>query len=675
MTAYLDTARSHRSFAAGLWFRRTIASEAASVLWTAGPGHGRTGGGFTISLDAEGFLRSELTGGAGEPLVLPTAVSQNTWTWVRLAADPRHGRVSLYAKEIDPDRELGTAEVALASDWALVPGEFTVAGDASRSPGSMFTGKIEDPRLYGTLADLEAGDPANAIVAWQMGRDFATSQVFDAGPQGCHGVLHNRPTRAVTGHGWTPGSVRYSDAPAEWNAIHFHADDVDDQQWPADFSFTIPEELSSGCYAFRLRQGRSVDHLPFFIAPRGRTGSRVLFVAPTNTYLAYANEHLWEGERGESHARMMDFPIRLDDAERTLRDHPEFGRSVYDSHADGSGVVYASVRRPLLNVRPDHHNWLVGGRRHFGADLFILGWLRRTGIAFDVVTDNEVHRQGRELLGRYDVVVTGSHPEYVTAEHYAAVIDYLDGGGNLMYLGANGFYWVTSYLDEEHSGIEIRRGYAATRDWSSHPAELHHSSTGQLGGAWRHRGIDTNPLLGIGMTGCGFATGSGYTRTDDSYAPDLEWIFDGVTSRILGKHGLVLRAAAGDELDGTDFQRGTPARTRVLATSAHSELYYPAIETQTEIGPRLDGRSNPRVRADMVYVCPQGTRGAVFSAGSIAWAGGLAHNGYDNDLARVATNVLRRFSHAEPHAPSRQRGTRSLGRQWIRAARSRPWHA
>ena len=53
------------------------------------------------------------------------------------------------------------------------------------------------------------------------------------------------------------------------------------------------------------------------------------------------------------------------------------------------------------------------------------------------------------------------------------------------------------------------------------------------------------------------------------------------------------------------------------------------------------------VRADMVFFeCPNG--GAVFSTGSIAYAGSLAHNGYDNAIAQITGNVLRRFRDPAP---------------------------
>jgi N,N-dimethylformamidase len=40
--------------------------------------------------------------------------------------------------------------------------------------------------------------------------------------------------------------------------------------------------------------------------------------------------------------------------------------------------------------------------------------------------------------------------------------------------------------------------------------------------------------------------------------------------------------------------------------------------------------------------------GAVFSVGSIAWSGSVAHNRYENNVARVTHNVLERFADPTP---------------------------
>ena len=60
-----------------------------------------------------------------------------------------------------------------------------------------------------------------------------------------------------------------------------------------------------------------------------------------------------------------------------------------------------------------------------------------------------------------------------------------------------------------------------------------------------------------------------------------------------------------------------------------------------------DASAMSTVRADMVfYEVPGG--GAVFSTGSIGWFGGLATDGYDNDVARITANVLQRFRDPSP---------------------------
>ena len=40
--------------------------------------------------------------------------------------------------------------------------------------------------------------------------------------------------------------------------------------------------------------------------------------------------------------------------------------------------------------------------------------------------------------------------------------------------------------------------------------------------------------------------------------------------------------------------------------------------------------------------------GGVWSTGSIAWAASLAADGYDNNVARITGNVLRRFADPTP---------------------------
>ena len=65
--------------------------------------------------------------------------------------------------------------------------------------------------------------------------------------------------------------------------------------------------------------------------------------------------------------------------------------------------------------------------------------------------------------------------------------------------------------------------------------------------------------------------------------------------------------------------------------------------------PGTGGTENDWVRADMVYFeTPNG--GGVFSTSSIAWAGSLSHNNYDNNVSKITGNVLDRFVDPKPMA-------------------------
>jgi N,N-dimethylformamidase len=58
--------------------------------------------------------------------------------------------------------------------------------------------------------------------------------------------------------------------------------------------------------------------------------------------------------------------------------------------------------------------------------------------------------------------------------------------------------------------------------------------------------------------------------------------------------------------------------------------------------PGLGGTENRDVRADLTLY-ETATGGAVFSTSSIAWAGSLSHDGYENNISRITSNVLDRF--------------------------------
>ncbi len=226
-----------------------------------------------------------------------------------------------------------------------------------------------------------------------------------------------------------------------------------------------------------------------------------------------------------------------------------------------------------------------------------------------------------------------------------ALEEYLGAGGRLMYLGGNGFYWITSFDPERPHVIEIRRRQG-TRMSEAGPGEYHHSTTGEPGGLWRYRGRAPQRLVGIGFCAQGVDHGAPYRRQPGSFDADAAFIFEGVgADEIIGDfESLVLASgAAGLELDRYDPKLGSPKNAIILASSyGHSDFYQRTVEEVNLNSGQLGGGEDPEVRSDVVYFeTPKG--GAVFSVGSITWCGSLSHNNYQNNVSRITGNVLDRF--------------------------------
>jgi N,N-dimethylformamidase len=265
------------------------------------------------------------------------------------------------------------------------------------------------------------------------------------------------------------------------------------------------------------------------------------------------------------------------------------------------------------------------------------------------VDDETLDREGLGLIGNYRCLITGTHPEYYSTGMLNALEAYLAQGGRLMYLGGNGFYWKIGWHRELPGAIEVRRGESGTRTWAGEPGESYLSTLEEPGGLWRSLGRAPQRLVGVGYASEGFDVGSYYVRLPGSYDPRAAFIFDGVDADRIGDFG-AFAGAAGLELDIVDFTLGTPRHSVRLASSEdHSNIYMLTPEEILTNYPGTDGIENPLVRADMVFFETE-SGGAVFSTGSIAWAASLADENYQNSVAHISENVLRRFLDARPFA-------------------------
>jgi N,N-dimethylformamidase len=584
-------------------------------VWTRLPARGRpqvllARGDLELFLDAAG-LPSIRFGGVSLPARQPLAPEH----WIRLGVSFSDGSVGLHVA----DERVATRPVGISPP----AGPVTLA--ASAGGGDHFNGRLEELQIGSRKYDI---------------RDLR---------------LVNGPTAAVTGRMWDDDSTDFRGAHDQYAAVHFHEDDVEDARWSPVAELVVPRDLRSGIYAFRLTAAGLTDHVPFILTPpRGRATARIGLLLPTLTYLAYANERLIAA--GEGGMVPVGAAVRLDEADSWLSEHPEAGLSVYDRHADGTGCCLVSMRRPVPNFRPDFVWWNTGAPERFSADLYIADFLDHRGEAWDAFTDHDLHDQGAELLQRYEVILTGTHPEYCTREMLASLRQYLENGGRVMYLGGNGFYWVTSIDPQRPYLAEVRRGINGTRAWTSRPGELRHQTTGEQGGLWRYRDHPPNALVGVGFTAQSDSRdrAPGYRRTSVSFEPSYSWIFDGVSDAdVIGGYGLSLGGAAGYEIDRHDPALGSPERSAVLMTSQgmHPDSYLLVVEDAEVMIPNVTASTNSRVRSDVVYL-PYDGGGAVFSVGSCSWCGSLSHNSYDNDIHRITDNVLSAFLAARGVPPT-----------------------
>ena len=632
-----------------------------ATIWPTRPGRGpqailsrldaEAGQGFALGLDAAGRPAIQLGLGAGETVALTAGgpLTERRWyrVWASFDAESRR----LWAGQVPLDPTTGQAQFAetvLQQAPRLAGGgDLLIAAQGGAAPNAHFNGKIEAPAIFDHLASLPNGPdhlPSGALARWDFAQEISSTKVLDSGPQQLHGRLVNLPARGMTGSTWDGREHCWRHAPQAYAAIHFHEDDIYDAGWETDFTWTLPDDLPSGVYALRLACGDSEDSIPFFVCPpKGRARAGLCLVIPTFTYAIYGN-----------HARP-DFGPAWRERTAAWQAYPHnpaenrgYGLSTYNFHSDGSGICHASHLRPLMTLKqgfltfaePDGRS----GLRHYQADCHLVAWLQAKGLDCDILTDLELHQEGAEALRPYRAVLTGSHPEYHTTETLDALQGYRDGGGRLLYLGGNGFYWRVALHRELPGAIEIRRGEGGIRAWAAEPGEYYNAFDGAYGGLWRRNGRPPQMLAAIGFSAQGTFEGSYYRRRPESYDPAFAWIFDGIDDEILGDFGLCGGGAAGFELDRADRRLGTPDNTVILASSeGHGDTFVLVPEevlTHQATWPGLPPRA--LIRADMVYAETPGG-GAVFSTGAITFCGSLLHNGSDNNISRLLENVVRHF--------------------------------
>ena len=500
-----------------------------------------------------------------------------------------------------------------------------------------FNGKIEDPEI----STLSTERKFEKFLEWDFSDQIPSSLVREKLTDQYNLKIINYPTRGVTGSEWDGSEMSWKYCPQHYRAIHFHEDDIYDFEWKNDFDFVVPKDMPSGIYVMRLKCENFEDNIPFFVCPpKNETHSDLCVIIPTFTYTVYGNharpdyKNSWEEKINKWNA----YP-------HNPSNFKHYGLSTYNFHSDGSGICHASYLRPLLNLKVGYLTFgasTCSGLRHFQADSHLISWLNFENIKFDILTDEEIHNEQFDALKRYKTVMTTTHPEYHTKETLNAFHKFKENGGNLIYLGGNGFYWKVCLNKENSKIIEIRRAEDGIRAWASEPGEYYSAFDGSYGGLWRRNGIPPQKLTGVGFSAQGQFTGSYFIRKN--YDKNLEWIFHGIKENKIGNFGFSGGGAAGFELDRADNFLGTPENCTILASSEGHDNDYVLVpeEHLTHITTLPGDPLETLLRADMVYFQNE-KGGKVFSVGSITFCGSLPYNNFKNNISTLLKNILKNF--------------------------------
>ena len=586
-------------------------------------------GNIEIMLDGEG--RVCCTDSASE-LVVPAPLTLKRW-WKITAMIATDGQMNLRVEEIRNGARDGgmTVETKTTLAPVLEGALFLAACDLGGSIAHFFNGRIEAPVI---CVDGEV------VGKWNLADEMTSLNVPSTLGTAGHALrLANAPVRAVRCSLWDASEMCWRHKPEHYAAIHFNEDAVYDFGWDTSFSLELPQSMPSGIYVMRISSGEHEDAMPFFVCPpKGKPTAKLCVLVSTFTYAIYGN-----------HARPDYSPSWQD---RIASDgayphnpaaYPEYGLSTYNTFHDGSGICHASHKRPLFNLRPGYITFgeaTCSGLRHFQADSHLISWLHNQDIEYDIITDDELDREGVEVIRGYDAVMTGTHPEYHTAATLNALVTYRDGGGRLIYLGGNGFYWRIVRHSEDPDLLEIRRAEDGLRAWASEPGEYYNGFDGSYGGLWRRNARPPQQLVGIGFAAQGVFVGEGYQRI--CFEPAFDWVFNGINDDVIGDFGFSGNGAAGFELDHVDPALDNGLDITILAQSFGDSFMLVPEEQLTHLT-NLSGDSEAQAkRADMVYAKTT-SGGEVFAVGSITFCGSLPWNKFDNNVSRLLRNVVNRF--------------------------------
>lgn len=393
-----------------LWWYRYSAGDgtAGAGAWVNGGAGVRIGVGFkefqTLTAGPDGVIYGVRQGGA-------------LWWW-RFHPDGARWDNGGAAIEIGSGWGEGTHKQVFSDNAGCV---YAVATDTAATPG-------DDGTLRWYRLSNATRVAADGRAVWQGGSSAAVGNGFSVEAtgalQGYASALSVRPgarigfpvSTSLTGvtatvvrlsggtqQVWGPASVApgVQPLPADYRTAGCG--------WAERVALTVPTAWSSGVYALELTSSDGLRrHVPFVVRP-ARPSAPFAFLMPTNTYNAYNN---WGG-------------------------HNQYS------------VGEAGKQRQVTFLRPSTATPVepTGRIEHtLYSDLFLVRWMTDNQIAHDCYVDGDLDADG-SWLRQYRALVLGSHPEYWSERMRQNVVDFLAGGGRLIYTGGNGLYERMGYAN------------------------------------------------------------------------------------------------------------------------------------------------------------------------------------------------------------------------------------
>jgi len=613
-----------------------------------------TGQGWALQINDQFQLRFL----AGEKAVtLDTKMRDWDWAYVAAAYDAQSGTVTVHLRE----KPWAAGDKFTARNRSASGGvEFTQSGPlriaavrdgtgAARAqlekPGMVFNGRIQDLRIADYALSPEELDQLaseitpesltkNLVADFDFARGIKTDRVMDISPSGLEGILVNAGERGVRGVFFDGSTVNWTTNPDKYDAITFHTDDLYDAEWEVDFKYTVPDGLRSGIYAARLRKDGFTEYVTFFVAaPKGEPTAKLALWLSDYNYLAYAGLSI-----GATAAKNYPGHNLNDDDIEFMRANPEHATGgVYNMHVDGTYFAWGSRLRPDIQMKPGAMVY------NFVQDTHITAFLENEGIDYDIITDELLDEEGIELMQQYSVVLSSSHPEYVTKGQFDMVDEFTHNGGRFVYGGGNGWFWSAARLPSYPAALESR---------NFHEIGERVLTDGTQGGLMVETGRKAGVVFGLEMGAMIFNGSSPYRKLEDADNPRSAWIFEGTTEgSVFGEYGIdrVKGGVIGFEIDKFNPGNGAPRHILHLATN---EPLLPKIEDVKTGTLPLTIAYHPApddmwAGADMVFFeTPKG--GAMFSTGTICWFSSTLEDDFNNDVAQITRNVIARFLDPTP---------------------------